>query len=64
MVTFDIKFLYKLLSGDEVEVQPLDNKVQVIFDYSNNSEFKQAEDLGIEVYHINDKDENGEKVAQ
>jgi hypothetical protein len=64
MVTFDIKFLYKLLSGDEVEVQPLDNKVQVIFDYSNNLEFKKAEDQGIEVYHINDKDENGEKVAQ
>jgi len=65
VVAFDIRFVYKLSNGEEVEIQPLDNKVQVTFDYSRNSDLKEADksdDQQIEVYHINDKDENGDKV--
>ena len=65
IVAFDIRFEYELSDGSRVELQPKENTVQVTFDYSNNKELKKAdqdEKQEIEIYHINDKDENGEKV--
>jgi hypothetical protein len=44
-------------------VQPLDNTVQVTFEYKDNEELQQAEE-DIQIIHINDKDEDGEKVAE
>jgi Fe-S cluster assembly scaffold protein SufB len=64
-VAFDIRFEYELSDGTKVELQPKENTVQVTFDYSWNSDLKKADkadDQQIEIYHINDKDENGEKV--
>jgi hypothetical protein len=42
-------------------LQPLDNKVEVVFEYYENQELQDAEkssEQEIEIYHINDKDEN------
>ena len=67
IVAFDIRFEYELSDGSKVELQPKENTVQVTFDYSKNKELKKAEaddSQQIEIYHINDKDENGEKVAE
>lgn len=68
LVAFDIAFLYTLSDWTEVELQPKDGEsVQVTFDYSNNKTFKKAEaddNQTIEVYHINDKNENGETVEK
>ena len=68
LVAFDISFIYILSDWTEVELQPKDGEsVQVTFDYSNNKTFKKAEaddSQTIEVYHINDKDENWEKVEK
>jgi hypothetical protein len=40
--------------------------VQVTFDYSRNNNLVEMEENNqeIEIYHINDKDENGEKVEE
>jgi hypothetical protein len=59
-VAFDIRFEYELSDGSKVELQPKENTVQVTFDYSENKELKKAENdenQQIEIYHINDKDE-------
>ena len=68
IVAFDIRFEYELSDGIILELQPLFwESVQVTFDYSNNKIFKEAEasnEQEIQVYHINDKDENGEKVEK
>ncbi len=68
MVAFDIKFLYKLTDWTIEELQPKKwELVQVTFDYSDNEELKSVdenENKELEVYHINDKDENWEKVQQ
>jgi uncharacterized protein (TIGR02145 family) len=65
IVAFDIRFEYELSDGSIVELQPKENTVQVTFDYSKNKELKKADQNDsqeIEIYHINDKDDNGEKV--
>jgi hypothetical protein len=44
-----------------VEVQPRENTVEVTFDYERNEELREAdqsEDQEIQIYHIDDKDEN------
>ena len=68
IVAFNITFVYKLSNGEEVEVQPLSwQSVQVTFDYSMNNELKQAdkdETQEIQIYHINDKDDNWDKVSE
>lgn len=68
MVAVDIKFLYTLSNWEKVELQPKDeNSVTVSFDYSRNSELKEAEESEeqeIQIYHINDKDEKWEKVEE
>ena len=68
IVAFDISFIYALSDGEEIEVQPKDwESVQVTFDYSRNKDLKAADkddSQQIEIYHINDKDENGEKVEK
>ena len=62
MVAFDISFLYSW-----EEVQPIIWKtVQVTFNYWNHKALTQAdEDKGkeLKVYHLNDKDEDGNKVG-
>jgi len=66
-VAFDIRFEYELSDGSKVELQPKENTVQVTFDYSENEELKKAEEnikQEIEVFHINDKNEDGEKVKK
>ena len=66
IVAFDIRFEYELSDGSKVELQPKENTVQVTFDYSENKELKKAENdenQQIEIYHINDKDEEWNKVS-
>ena len=66
-VAFDISFIYTLSDWTEIELQPRENTVKVTFDYSDNQTFKDADNDDsqiIEVYHINDKDENGDVVEK
>jgi hypothetical protein len=65
IVAFDIKFLYKLSDNTQVEVQPKENTVKVIFDYEDNDNLSQADgndDQEVKIFHLDNKDENGEVV--
>ena len=67
IVAFDIRFLYKLSDSTEVEVQPKENTVKVTFDYEDNKSLSKADkddEQEVKVFHIDDKDENGEKVEK
>jgi hypothetical protein len=63
LLAFDISFFY-----DEKEVQPVEGKtVQVTFDYAENKKLTEAdsnENKELKVYHLDDKDENGNKVEE
>jgi len=59
--------MYKLSDGTEVEVQPKENTVKVEFNYEDNDNLSKADENDnqeVKVFHLEDKDENGEKVAQ
>ena len=61
LLAFDISFFY-----DEKEVQPVEGKiVQVSFDYADNKKLSDAdtnEEQELKIYHLDDKDANGNKV--
>ena len=62
LVAFDISFIYSW-----EEVQPLTWTVQVSFNYENNEDLKAAEESEeqeVKVYHLNDKDEEWEKIEE
>jgi hypothetical protein len=63
LLAFDISFFY-----DEKEVQPVEGKtVQVTFDYAENKKLSKAdtnEEQELKVYHLDDKDANGNKVEE
>ena len=62
VVAFDISFIYSW-----EEVQPLTWTVQVSFNYENNEDLKAAEEdeeQEVKVYHLNDKDEEWEKIEE
>ena len=65
VVAFDITFLYKLSDGTEVEVQPKENTVKVEFNYEDNDNLSKADENDsqeVKIFHLDNKDENGEKV--
>jgi len=65
IVAFDITFLYKLSDDTEVEVQPKENTVKVTFNYEDNENLSKADendDQEVKIFHLDDKDENGEVV--
>ena len=68
LVAFDITFIYVLSGWEEVEVQPKNvDWVKVVFNYENNKNLSEADtndEQEIKVFHIDDKDENGEKVEK
>jgi hypothetical protein len=63
LLAFDISFFY-----DEKEVQPVEGKtVQVTFDYAENKKLSKAdtnEEQELKVYHLDDKDDKGNKVEE
>ncbi len=62
VVAFDISFIYSW-----EEVQPLTWTVQVSFNYENNEDLKAAEEneeQEVKVYHLNDKDDEWEKIEE
>ena len=62
VVAFDISFIYSW-----EEVQPLTWTVQVMFNYENNENLKAAEENDeqeVKVYHLNDKDDEWEKIEE
>ena len=63
LIAFDITFLYSW-----EEIQPVEWKtVQVTFNYENNNILKAAEeneDQEVKVYHLNDIDDNWEKIEE
>jgi len=63
LLAFDISFFY-----DGKEVQPVEGKtVQVSFDYADNKKLSDAdinEEQELKVYHLDDKDANGNKVEE
>ena len=64
LIAFDITFLDP---DTEEELQPLTWTVQVSFNYEENEELKAAEEneeQEVKVYHLNDKDEEWEKVEE
>jgi hypothetical protein len=65
IVAFDITFLYKLSDGTEVEVQPKENTVKVEFNYEDNDNLSKADENNsqeVKIFHLDNKDENGEIV--
>jgi hypothetical protein len=65
IVAFDITFLYKLSDGTEVEVQPKENTVKVEFNYEDNDNLSKADENDaqeVKIFHLDNKDENGEVV--
>ncbi|MBQ9554328.1 hypothetical protein IJU97_05290 [bacterium] len=57
MVSFDISFIDPV-SGKEL--QPLNDKVvEVVFNYEGNGDLKEADVTSLKVYHLEDKDEDG-----
>ena len=64
LIAFDISFLDK---ETKEELQPSTWTVQVTFNYEDNEELKQAEEdetQEVKVYHLNDKDEEWEKIEE
>jgi phosphotransferase system IIA component len=63
VIAFDITFLSP---ETEEELQPsITGSVQVTFNYEENDELVAAEEdeeQDIQIFHINDKDENGERI--
>jgi len=62
IVAFDISFIYSW-----EEVQPISWTVQVTFNYEDNENLKQAEEdeeQEVKVYHLNDKDEEWNKIEE
>ena len=62
VVAFDISFIYSW-----EEVQPLTWTVQVTFNYEDNEDLKAAEEneeQEVKVYHLNDIDEEGNKIEE
>jgi hypothetical protein len=57
--------MYKLSDGTEVEVQPKENTVKVTFNYEDNKELSKTDKnvaQEVKIFHLDNKDENGEEV--
>jgi hypothetical protein len=57
--------MYKLSDGTEVEVQPKENTVKVTFNYEDNDNLSKADENDsqeVKIFHLDNKDENGEVV--
>jgi hypothetical protein len=57
--------LYKLSDGTEIEVQPKENTVKVTFNYEDNKELSKVDENDnqeVKIFHLDNKDENGEVV--